>query len=118
MLYEVITYILYQHIGAGMKSYESIPLSLGIFYAAAGRYKDGLLAAINIGDDADTNGAIVGALCGGYSGAGAIDAAWIDKLRETNDIDFKSLAEKLVVVITSYSIHYTKLYDKRSGIQC
>jgi len=94
---EEICYILYQHIGAGMKSYESIPLSLGIFYAAAGRYKDGLLAAINIGDDADTNGAIVGALCGGYSGAGAIDAAWLDKLRETNDIDFKGLAEKLIV---------------------
>lgn len=93
---EEICYILYQHIGAGMKSYESIPLSLGIFYAAEGRYQDGLLAAINIGDDADTNGAIVGALCGAYSGAGAIDEAWINKLGETNDIDFKSLAERLL----------------------
>ena len=61
--------MLYRLIGAGMKSYESIPLSLGIFYAAGGDFEKGVLTTINIGDDADTNGSIAGGLCGAYSGA-------------------------------------------------
>jgi ADP-ribosylglycohydrolase len=93
---EEVCYILYQNIGAGMKSYESIPLSLGIFYAAKGEYEPGLLAAINIGDDADTNGAIVGALCGAYSGSEKINPAWVEKLRETNSIDFLTIANQLL----------------------
>ncbi len=91
-----ISYILYQHIGAGMKSYESIPLSLGVFYAANGDYRTGLLAAINIGDDADTNGAIVGALCGAFCGAEKIDPAWIKKLSQTNSVDFLKIATQLI----------------------
>jgi ADP-ribosylglycohydrolase len=93
---EEICYILYQYIGAGMKSYESIPLSLGIFYASDGDYQTGLLTAINIGDDADTNGAIVGALCGAYCGTEKINSAWIEKLRETNAIDFQAIASQLI----------------------
>ncbi len=95
---EEISYILYQYIGAGMKSYESIPLSLGVFYAAGGDYRTGLLAAINTGDDADTNGAIVGALCGAYSGAEKIDPAWIANLSQTNPVDFKQIAVRLLTV--------------------
>ena len=93
---DALSYRLYQVIGASMKSYESIPLSLGIFYASAGRFEDGLLAAINTGDDADTNGAIVGALCGAFSGADTIRPEWIQKLRETNPIDFEQLAYNLL----------------------
>ncbi|HEX7976761.1 MAG TPA: ADP-ribosylglycohydrolase family protein [Anaerolineales bacterium] len=91
-----ISYLLYQIIGAGMKSYESIPLSLGIFYAAKGDYQKGLLAAINVGDDADTNGAITGALCGAYCGSDAIQPAWIEKLHTTNQIDFMRIARRLL----------------------
>ena len=91
-----ISYVLYQYIGAGMKSYESIPLSLGIFYAVKGNYRDGLLAAINIGDDADTNGAIVGALCGAFSGSNGINPAWIEKLRTANQLDFLTIAHQLI----------------------
>jgi len=93
---DAIAYTLYQHIGASMKSYESIPFSLGAFYASNGDYQTGLLAAINTGDDADTNGAIVGALCGAYSGAGQINPAWIEKLRQTNTIDFEAIAQQLI----------------------
>ena len=91
-----ISYILYQHIGAGMKSYESIPLSLGIFYAAKGDFKAGLLETINIGDDADTNGAIVGALGGAYSGAEKINPEWIEKISQTNSINFLAIANQLI----------------------
>ncbi len=91
-----ISYVLYQYIGASMKSYESIPLSLGIFYAARGDFESGLLAAINVGDDADTNGSIVGALCGAYSGIDCIRPSWIEKLHKTNQIDFMGIAKQLI----------------------
>jgi ADP-ribosylglycohydrolase len=91
-----ISYILYQYIGAGMKSYESIPLSLGVFYAAGGDFESGLLTAINIGDDADTNGAIVGALCGAFSGVEKINSSWIEKINQTNSIDFLAIANQLI----------------------
>ncbi len=88
-----ICFTLYQYIGAGMKSYESIPLSLGIFYAAGGRYEEGVLAAVNTGDDADTNGAITGALCGAFSGTEKINRKWIQKIEENNPhVSFRQIA--------------------------
>ncbi|MEM9423402.1 MAG: ADP-ribosylglycohydrolase family protein [Spirochaetota bacterium] len=90
-------FLLYQYIGAGMKSYESIPLTLGIFYAARGNFEAGLLEAINIGDDADTNGGIVGALCGAYSGAQSIRSDWIEHILQSNQgIDFQRIAAQLL----------------------
>lgn len=91
-----ICYRLYQLIGASMKSYESIPFSLGVFYAAQGNFEKGLVAAINIGDDADTNGSIVGALCGAYAGSDKIRPEWIQKICATNQIDFLQIAERLL----------------------
>ncbi len=93
---EDIAYLLYQHIGASMKSYESIPLSLGVFYAAEGKFIDGLITIINIGDDADTNGAICGAICGAYSGIEHIKPEWVEKIRDTNKIDFEDIAAELI----------------------
>jgi ADP-ribosylglycohydrolase len=90
-----ICYILYQHIGAGMKSYESVPLSLGVFYAACGNFEQGVVSVINVGDDADTNGAIVGGLCGAYSGAVNIRPDWMDYISQQNKLDFKQLAKSL-----------------------
>lgn len=87
---------LYAIIGAGMKSYESVPLSLGVFYAVEGDVKEGILGAVNIGDDADTNGAIVGSLCGAYSGASSIPADWIAKVERTNEVPFKRIASDLL----------------------
>ena len=76
-------------LGAGMKAYESVPLSLGVFYAVRGNAKEGILAAINAGDDADTNGAICGAICGAYSGANALPQEWIRRIQNKSNIDFK-----------------------------
>lgn len=87
---------LYAYIGAGMKSYESIPLSLGVFYAAAGEVEKGIIAAINLGDDADTNGSITGGLCGAYSGAGKFNPRWIEKIEMVNKLDFKEIATALL----------------------
>lgn len=43
-------------------------------------YRDGCLAAANLGDDADTTAAIYGQIAGAYYGAAGIPAAWRKKL--------------------------------------
>lgn len=91
-----IAYLLYQYIGAGMKAYESIPLSLGVFYAAKGNVEQGVTAVINLGDDADTNGAIVGALCGAYSGVSRIPLRWQEKIKQSHSIPFEQIAQALI----------------------
>ncbi len=40
-------------------------------------FKDALLTAVNLGDDADTVGAIAGGLAGLYYGYDAIPAEWL-----------------------------------------
>lgn len=88
--------MLYRLIGAGMKSYESIPLSLGVFYAGGGNYEECLPAVINLGDDADTNGAIVGALCGAFGGASTIRDEWKSHIEKINHINFYKMAESIL----------------------
>lgn len=83
-------------IGAGMLAHESIPYSLGVFYAAGGDAREGIIAAINGGDDADTNGAICGNICGAYSGAKAIPDKWIRRVEKESGIDFMKMAEELI----------------------
>jgi hypothetical protein len=43
-------------------------------------FRQGALRAINLGDDADTTGAVYGQLAGAYYGAGAIPAPWRERL--------------------------------------
>ncbi len=43
-------------------------------------FEDGVLAAVNLGDDADTTAAIYGQLAGALYGADAIPERWLDKL--------------------------------------
>lgn len=83
-------------IGAGMQAYESIPFSLGVFYAVNGDAKEGIIAAVNGGDDADTNGAICGNICGAYSGAKAIPEDWMRRVEKESGIDFMGIAWELV----------------------
>lgn len=104
--FEKICYKLYSYIGASMKSYESIPLSLGIFYAAEGDVEKGIIGAVNIGDDADTNACIVGGLCGAYSGTDNVNPQWLKRIQDQNNIDFKQIAKALIYTkkITYYCI--------------
>ena len=82
-------------IGAGMEVYESVPFSLGLFYAAGGSAENSILAAVNAGDDADTNGSIAGAVAGAFSGAAALPEAWRRRV-QTGPADFAALAAALL----------------------
>jgi ADP-ribosylglycohydrolase len=99
---EDIANILYRHLGASMKSYESIPLSLGVFYAAKGDFEKALINTINLGDDADTNGSIVAALCGAFKGTSEINENWMNYIKNTNNIDLKSIARNLLIFHSEY----------------
>lgn len=49
-------------------------------------FRDGALRAVNLGDDADTTGAIYGQLAGAYYGEEEIPAQWCDRLAMLNEI--------------------------------
>ncbi len=55
-------------------------------------YKDAVLLAINLGDDSDTTGAVVGCLSGLLYGLKSIPEEWLSKLARRNDIE--NLAER------------------------
>jgi len=58
---------------------RSLEAALWAFYHS-GSFKEGALLAVNLGDDADTTGAVYGQLAGAYYGATGIPSEWLDKL--------------------------------------
>jgi ADP-ribosylglycohydrolase len=49
-------------------------------------FRDGALLAVNLGEDADTTGAVYGQLAGAYYGVDAIPAEWRTRLARRGDI--------------------------------
>ena len=82
--------------GASMMSYESVCIAFGAFYATGGHGANGILAAVNAGDDADTNGSICGNLCGAFSGAEALPVHWRGRVENTSGLDLKTTAAQLL----------------------
>jgi ADP-ribosylglycohydrolase len=58
---------------------DSLEAALWAFYRSD-NFRDGALLAVNLGDDADTTGAVYGQLAGAYYGEGGIPAAWRERL--------------------------------------
>ncbi len=58
---------------------QSLEAALWAFYSTE-TFKAGALAAVNLGDDADTTGAVYGQLAGAYYGVDAIPIAWREKV--------------------------------------
>ena len=57
----------------------SLEAALWAFYKS-GSFRDGALLAVNLGDDADTTGAIYGQIAGAHYGVKAIPEEWRSKL--------------------------------------
>ncbi len=62
-------------------------------FDCADSFKEGCLLAVNLGDDADTTGAVYGQLAGAYYGENGIPSSWRLKLAKRNLIE--SFAERL-----------------------
>ncbi len=67
--------------------------SLWAFYHSRD-FKEGCLAAVNLGNDADTTGAVFGQLAGTYFGKKGIPVEWLQKLTHLDMM--KDLAETLL----------------------
>lgn len=56
-------------------------------FAGAASFREAVLRAVNLGDDADTTGAVCGQLAGAYWGRAGIPQRWLDGLAERALID-------------------------------
>ena len=71
---------------------ESLEAALWAFNRSRD-FREGALMAVNLGDDADTTGAIYGQIAGAYFGVEAIPAKWRENLTMTAEIT--SMADSL-----------------------
>lgn len=72
---------------------KSLEASLWAFYHS-NSFREGCIMAVNLGDDADTTGAVYGQLAGAYCGENGIPQNWLDKIAKRELIT--SYAEKLM----------------------
>jgi len=79
---------------------HSLETSLWCFLTQE-NYEDTVLKAVNLGQDTDTNAAIVGGIAGLYYGIEAIPDFWLGKLARLEDIEalIKKFYEKMVVSV-------------------
>lgn len=72
---------------------QSLEAALWAFFKSSS-FPEGLLLAVNLGDDADTTGAVYGQLAGAFYGESAIPQSWRLKLAKRDIIE--SLADDLM----------------------
>ncbi|MEB3102048.1 ADP-ribosylglycohydrolase family protein [Ferviditalea candida] len=65
---------------------KSLEAALWAFHSTE-TYKEGLLKAVNLGDDADTTGAVYGQLAGAYYGLSGIPESWVEKIHRRSEIE-------------------------------
>ena len=65
---------------------KSLEAALWAFYNSDG-FKTGALLAVNLGEDADTTGAVYGQIAGAYYGAEDIPASWREKITFRDEIE-------------------------------
>jgi len=83
---------------------EAVPLALGVFVAAGGEFERVVPAAVSLGRDADTIGAIAGSLAGAYGGVDALPRRWAERallapgtcIGAVAGVDVDELARRLV----------------------
>ena len=66
------------------------------FLFATSSFEECLIATVNQGGDADTTGAIVGAIAGAYYGIEAIPHEWVRKLDPSVRTEIEKLADELI----------------------
>jgi ADP-ribosyl-[dinitrogen reductase] hydrolase len=64
----------------------SIAIALAAFFNADD-FEKGIVWAVNLGGDADTNGAVTGALLGARLGTAAIPPRWLDALERRAEVE-------------------------------
>jgi len=81
---------------------ESLEAALWAFYNSD-NFQEGALKAVNLGNDADTTGAIYGQLAGAFYGENAIPISWLEKLSKR-------------YLIKSYGVQLAKIGKKVAAL--
>ena len=74
----------YEHNPGGWTVYTTRLALLGLLDAKG--FRPGLERVVRLGGDADTNGAVAGALLGARFGAGGIPSEWLRGMRGRDDL--------------------------------
>lgn len=87
---------LYQLIGAGTSTIQSVPCAIAMVELAEGCPNRCAILCANLGGDTDTIGAMATAICGALAGINAIDADLKRELDDANQLDFARYATTLL----------------------
>ena len=87
---------LYNYIGTGVATTETVPTSLALVVMYGGNPWDVIKAAANIGGDCDTIGAIAGSMAGAFAGVNAFPDHVALKIQEVNQLGLEQYAERFV----------------------
>jgi|GEM_PF-304031 poly(ADP-ribose) glycohydrolase ARH3 len=74
----------YEILGNGSESMETVPMAFYAFLKTPDNYQKTIITAINAGGDADSIGAIAGALSGAYNGIDHIPQQWLGYMRDSS----------------------------------
>ncbi|WP_313667982.1 ADP-ribosylglycohydrolase family protein [Atlantibacter sp.] len=93
---ESISERLYQVIGAGTSTLESVACAVAMVELAQTDPQRCAILCANLGGDTDTIGAMATAICGALHGIEGIDSALKRELDEVNQLDFRRYSEALL----------------------
>ncbi|STL74013.1 putative ADP-ribosylglycohydrolase [Escherichia coli] len=89
---------LYQVVGAGTSTIESVPCAIALVELAQTDPNRCAVLCANLGGDTDTIGAMATAICGALHGVNAIDPALKAELDAVNQLDFNRYATALAKI--------------------
>lgn len=92
---------IYDLIGTGLSSGESVPAALALVYLSKGEPAACARFCANIGGDTDTLGAMACGICGAMRGTGAFRKEDIRLLEEVNGLNFTQIGEQLSALCCS-----------------
>ncbi|MGG5837504.1 ADP-ribosylglycohydrolase family protein, partial [Huaxiibacter chinensis] len=87
---------IYQLVGAGTSTLESVPAAIAMVELAGTDPNRCAILCANLGGDTDTIGAMATAICGALQGVQAIDLSLKAELDRVNQLDFGYYCEKLL----------------------
>lgn len=91
---------LYEEIGTGAETIETIPAVFAVIELAKGAPKEAAIISANMGGDTDTIGAISAAVCGGMNPH--IEKDEVEFLERVNHLSFDKLAEHILPYASGY----------------
>lgn len=82
-----------RRLGNGIEAFNSVPTAIYSFLSHPRSFEKAVLYAVGLGGDADTIGAMTGAISGAYHGDATIPVVWMEKLEDLERIE--GLADEL-----------------------